>query len=73
VIVEKGAEVRDSVLLDEVVVGAGATVDRAILDAEVRVGEGASVGEREGDLALAGRRVKVAAGDRIPQGACLAL
>ena len=68
VIVEEGAEVRDSVLLDEVVVGAGATVERAILDAEVRVGERASVGGKDGDLSLAGRRVKIAAGARILPG-----
>jgi glucose-1-phosphate adenylyltransferase len=73
VIVEEGAEVRDSVLLDEVVVSAGAKVERAILDSEVRVGKGASVGEKDGDLALAGRRVEIAPGARIPQGACLAL
>lgn len=54
-VVEEGAEVRDSVLLEKVVVRAGARIQRAILDAEVEVGEGARVGETEGEIALAGR------------------
>ncbi|HKI00418.1 MAG TPA: glucose-1-phosphate adenylyltransferase family protein [Thermoanaerobaculia bacterium] len=71
VVVEEGAEVRDSVLLDEVVVGAGASIERAILDAEVRVGKGASVGERDGDLTLAGRRARIPAAARLDAGARL--
>lgn len=71
-ILEEGAEVRDSVLLDEVAVGAGARVERTILDAEVEVGEGARVGGRDADLTLAGRRArigaKLAAGARLGPG-----
>lgn len=69
VVVEDGAEVRGSVLLDGVVVEKGATVDRAILDSGVRVGAGASVGERDGEIALAGQRAEIAAGARVPAGA----
>lgn len=45
VVVEEGAEVRDSVLHHRCVVRAGAVVDRAILDKEVSVGRGAVIGE----------------------------
>jgi len=69
VVVEPGAEVRDSILLHGTVVRAGARVDRAILDTEVEVGEGASVGEAGGELALVGRRVRIPARDRIAAGA----
>ncbi|HYO13095.1 MAG TPA: glucose-1-phosphate adenylyltransferase family protein [Thermoanaerobaculia bacterium] len=68
VVVEEGAEVRDSILLHGTVVGKEASVVRAILDADVRVGEGACVGEAEGELVLAGQRAGIAAGDRIPAG-----
>src|SRR5690349_11483655 len=44
VVVERGAEIRDSILLDDGVVRSGARVHRAIVDAGVRVGEGAAVG-----------------------------
>lgn len=71
VVVEDGAEVRGSVLLDGVVVEKGATVNRAILDSGVRVGAGASVGERDGEIALAGQRAEIAAGARVPAGARL--
>ncbi|HEV2854544.1 MAG TPA: glucose-1-phosphate adenylyltransferase family protein [Thermoanaerobaculia bacterium] len=53
-VVEEGAQVRDSVLLEKVVVRAGAKVERAILDAEVEVGKGKRVGKTEGDLTLIG-------------------
>lgn len=44
VYVAAGAEVRDSIIMDDTVIAAGAVVDRAILDKEVQVGEGAHVG-----------------------------
>lgn len=68
VVVEEGAEVRDSILLHDTVVEKGASVIRAILDEDVRVGEGACVGEAEGELVLAGQRAGIAAGDKIPAG-----
>ena len=68
VVVEEGAEVRDSILIESVVVKAGASVNRAILDAGVEVGEGARVGEAEGDLVLAGQRARIGAGERVVAG-----
>jgi glucose-1-phosphate adenylyltransferase len=45
VTIERGAVVRDSVILHECRVEAGAILDRVILDKRVRVGRGAHVGE----------------------------
>lgn len=44
VIVEEGAQVRDSIILFDTVIGAGSSVDRAILDKEVVVGKNCQVG-----------------------------
>jgi glucose-1-phosphate adenylyltransferase len=44
VIVEAGAEVRDSVIMNDTVVQAGARVDRCILDKQIVVGRDALVG-----------------------------
>lgn len=44
VIVEEGAQVRDSIILFDCVIGAGSVVDRAILDKEVIVGKNCRVG-----------------------------
>jgi glucose-1-phosphate adenylyltransferase len=44
VVVEPGAEVRDSVLHHRCVIRSGAVVDRCIIDKEVTVGRGAAVG-----------------------------
>jgi glucose-1-phosphate adenylyltransferase len=70
VVVEKGATVVDSVLLPGVRVRAGATVTRAVLDDGVEVGERASVGG-DGDVALVGRRARVAPGTEVAAGARL--
>jgi len=51
VIVEEGAEVRDSVIQHGCIIRAGALVDRSILDKEVTVGRDAVIGE--GDAAIA--------------------
>ena len=48
VCVEKGAVVRDAVLIGDTVVKAGACVSRAIVDHDVCIGEGAKVGNPEG-------------------------
>jgi glucose-1-phosphate adenylyltransferase len=69
VVVERGAEVRDSILLHDAVVRAGARVERAILDAGVEVGEGVRIGEAGRDLALVGQRIRIPARDRVPPGA----
>lgn len=70
VVIEKGATVVDSVLLPGVRVRAGATVTRAVLDDGVEVGEQASVGG-DGDVALVGRRSRVAPGTEVAAGARL--
>jgi len=44
VVVERGAVVRDSIVMHDTRVGEGAVLDRAIVDKEVRVGRGAVVG-----------------------------
>jgi glucose-1-phosphate adenylyltransferase len=44
VIVEEGAQVRDSILLFDTIIRAGSVVDRAILDKEVVVGKGCQIG-----------------------------
>jgi glucose-1-phosphate adenylyltransferase len=67
-VVERGAVVRDSILLPGVVVRAGATVERAILDDGVTVGEGAGIGEAGGEIALVGLRATVEEGVSIPAG-----
>lgn len=70
VLVEAGAEVVDSVLLEDVVVRSGARVVRAVLDRGVHVGVGVTVGG-DGDITLVGngRRVTrdLPAGGRLPQ------
>jgi glucose-1-phosphate adenylyltransferase len=45
--VERGAVVRDSIVMFDTVVGEGATVDRAILDKDCVVGRGSRVGDGE--------------------------
>jgi len=42
--VEKGAVVRDSVIMNDTVIRAGAVVDKCILDKEIEVGAGAQLG-----------------------------
>ena len=44
VVVERGAVVRDSIVMHDTVVGASATLDRAIIDKEVRIGRGTQLG-----------------------------
>lgn len=50
VIVEEGAEVRDSVIQHGCIIRAGALVDRSILDKEVTVGRGAVIGEGDATI-----------------------
>lgn len=53
VVIEEGAQVRDSVIQHRCIIRAGATVDRSILDKEVVIGRDSIVGE--GDLSVANR------------------
>ena len=70
VVVERGAVVRDSVLLHDVHVGAGARVERAVVDAGAKIAAGARVGEDGGELVLIGSGQEVsgrlAAGEHLP-------
>ncbi|MDQ3858910.1 MAG: glucose-1-phosphate adenylyltransferase [Actinomycetota bacterium] len=61
-VVEEGAEVRDSVLLERAVVGSGARVVRAIVDAEAAIEADARVGAEGEEIALVGMRAAVARG-----------
>jgi glucose-1-phosphate adenylyltransferase len=76
VVVERGAVVRDSVLMEDCVVRAGAEVRTAVLDERCEVLAGARVGAepsarlaRDEDLVLAGRDCRV--GGEVPAGARL--
>jgi glucose-1-phosphate adenylyltransferase len=76
VVVEKGAVVRDSVLLEDCVVRAGAEVRTAVLDERCEVLAGARVGSepaarlaRDEHLVLAGRDCRV--GGEVPAGSRL--
>lgn len=70
VLVEGGAEVVDSVLLEDVVVRSGARVVRAVLDRGAHVAEGVAVGG-DGDVTLVGNGQRVTkdlpAGGRLPR------
>jgi glucose-1-phosphate adenylyltransferase len=78
--VEAGAVVRDSVLMEDVVVEAGARVEMALVDEAARVGRGAHVGAaRAGEgrpapeaLAVVGQQVQVPPGGRVAPGERLA-
>ena len=76
VVVEAGALVQDSILMQDVVVRSGARIEKVILDSKVEVPGGARLGE--GDPAIANRRYPdvlsggvtlVGARTRIPEGA----
>lgn len=62
VIIEKGAEVRDSVIQHRCIIRSGAIVDRCILDKEVTVGRGAVIGTGNPDIPNAERPDIVYAG-----------
>ncbi|MBA2311774.1 MAG: glucose-1-phosphate adenylyltransferase [Actinobacteria bacterium] len=75
VVVEEGAVVNHSVVLDEVRISAGATVDHAIIDAGARIGERASVGTSsraskvgDEDIAVVGGDCDVEAGATVGAG-----
>ncbi len=73
--VAPGAEIRDSVVLADAIIGPGARLERAIVDKYVRVGDGAVIGapaHREqdakdwlGGLTLVGKDAVIPAGARV--------
>ncbi|HEV2067021.1 MAG TPA: glucose-1-phosphate adenylyltransferase family protein [Thermomicrobiales bacterium] len=76
VIVEEGATVHDTILLQDVVVRAGATVRFAIVDEHAEIGPDATVGQRpEGELptteelVLIGSKATITEGATVAQGA----
>ena len=74
VVVEKGAVVEDSVLMERVVVKAGAKVSYAILDADVTIGKNSTVGESKDTadgIAVIGADVVIPADKAIPAGAMI--
>ena len=68
VVVEKGAQIIDSVLMPGVRVAAGARVVRSIIAENAVIGEGARVGEADGDIAVVGIGVTVAPGAAVAAG-----
>ena len=77
-VVEKGAEVKDSVLMGDIVVKAGAKVNYSIIDEEVTIGEKAVVGEtkdsackiegKTSGITVLGRGVSVSANGKVAAG-----
>jgi glucose-1-phosphate adenylyltransferase len=78
VIVEAGAEVRDSIIMNDTVIEAGARVDRCILDKQIVVGRDAEVGYGTDDtpnqdepqnlrsgITIAGKSARIPGGTRI--------
>ncbi len=71
VVVEKGAVVRDSVVLGNVVLKADSTVDYSVIDADTVVGKGASVGKEIGSskgITLLGGGLTVPDNVSVPDG-----
>ena len=74
VIVEKGASVYDSIVMEDTKICKGAQVDMAIIDDDVVIGKGALVGgandpyNEEKEIAVIGRGVEIAPGDTVPAG-----
>lgn len=73
VVVAPGAEVRDSVVFEDVRIERDAWVSGAVVDRDVRIGEGAHVGggaveDDHGKITLVGMGVRIPAGARISPG-----
>ncbi len=78
VTVPRGAEVSDSIVMHDVVVGRNAVIDRAIIDKGVRVGDGARVGHGDDGTPnqacpehLSSGLVLIGKGAQIPEGVSL--
>ena len=71
VIVEKGATVKDAVVLANSVIKANATVSYSIIDENVTVGEGAKIGvnkDPKAEIVVLGRGITVAANATVAEG-----
>ncbi len=62
--VEKGATVRDSVILNDTVIAKGAVIERAIIDKHAHIGPGCRIGAKGEGLPLA----VVGKGSTLPDG-----
>ena len=74
VVVMAGAEVIDSVIMDDCVIGEGACVNYAILDSEVTVGAGSVVGKARGEakgIAVIGMGINIPDGTVVADGAMI--
>ena len=71
--VEAGAEIIDSVVMQDVEIGRGARIERAILDKLSRVGAGAVVGALGPDLTLIGKYAAVPDHAKVGAGAFLGI
>ncbi len=72
--IEAGAEVRDSVILENVTVCKGAVLNFAIVDGGTTIGEGAELGEAgagAGEICVVGADINVPAGTKIAKGAMI--
>ena len=72
----RGATVIDSVIMEDAVIEEGATVVYSIVDSETVIGKGATVGEDRATasgIAVLGRGVRVADGDKIAAGAMVSV
>ncbi len=77
-VIEKGAEVKDCVLMGNTVIKAGAKVNYSIIDEEVNIGEKAVVGDviekasklegKTGGITVLGRGITVGKGKTVPAG-----
>ncbi len=68
VVIEEGAEVRDSILFFDTAVGREARISRTITDIGVRIGPRARMGEDEGELSVIGTGSSIPEGVRIEPG-----
>ena len=74
VIIEKGAEIRDSIIFSRTRIRKGATVDRTILDKDVTVGTGAEIGvspSTSGDITVIGKGASIKNGVTVRRGRIL--
>ena len=74
VVIEKGAVVRDSVIMGHVKIGSGAKVEYAIVDEGTAVGAGATVGAAKdsgAEITVVGAGLTIGEGETVPAGAML--
>lgn len=69
VTVDQGASVLDSVIMPQAFIGRGAEITRAIIAENAFIEPGCKIGGPEGDVAVVGQGVRVAAGTVIEPGA----